>query len=419
MWQDQRGTDHSFEIMARDESAFMTFVERHGIPPIGSGLSLGHILHCRLDRPDVHARTAAYVEAMDYVTARLTGRITASSTARSWSSCATTARSAPTAYDDELVKLARRRRDPAPPLVADRRRDRHAAARRSRDELGLPASATVYAGTNDTATVAVATGAFAPGPRPASRSARRACSSTRSPTSASTSSTRSSRCPARTPTATSCARRTGSAARCSNTCCATSCTPPTSSATTASTIRSRRSTRRSRATDAGRGRRACSCPWLGGSRAPQGSGAIRGGFVNMSLETNRRDLVRAVVEGVAHNLRLAAPARRGVHRRTRSRRSRSSAARPGRAAVVPGARRRARPAGHRARRARRRGRARDRAARARSAPARSPRRPRPRTASRRVAASNPTPRHRSLYADRQVQFEAAYAALLPISEALS
>ena len=58
MWQDQRGTDHSFEIMSRDESAFMTFVERHGIPPIGSGLSLGHILYLQLDRPDVHAAHA-------------------------------------------------------------------------------------------------------------------------------------------------------------------------------------------------------------------------------------------------------------------------------------------------------------------------------------------------------------------------
>ena len=58
MWQDQRGTDHSFEIMSRDESAFMTFVERHGIPPIGSGLSLGHILYLQLDRPEVHAAHA-------------------------------------------------------------------------------------------------------------------------------------------------------------------------------------------------------------------------------------------------------------------------------------------------------------------------------------------------------------------------
>src|SRR5580765_283226 len=34
MWQDERGADHCFEIMARDENAFMTWIERHGIPPI-------------------------------------------------------------------------------------------------------------------------------------------------------------------------------------------------------------------------------------------------------------------------------------------------------------------------------------------------------------------------------------------------
>src|ERR1700730_4184782 len=61
MWQAQRGHHHCFDIMGRDESAFMTWVERHGIPTIGSGLSLGHILYMQHDRPDVHARTAAYV----------------------------------------------------------------------------------------------------------------------------------------------------------------------------------------------------------------------------------------------------------------------------------------------------------------------------------------------------------------------
>ena len=34
---------------------------------------------------------------------------------------------------------------------------------------------------------------------------------------------------------------------------------------------------------------------------------MRGGFVNMSLENNRADLVRAVVEGVAHNIAWLVP----------------------------------------------------------------------------------------------------------------
>src|SRR5262249_31384290 len=48
-------------------------------------------------------------------------------------------------------------------------------------------------------------------------------------------------------------------------------------------------------------------PWLHGAMAPQGNGAMRGGFVHMSLETTRPDLVRAVAEGVAHILRSLPP----------------------------------------------------------------------------------------------------------------
>ena len=54
MWQDQRGTDRCIDIMTRDENAFFTFVERHGIPPVGGGLALGHILYLQEDRPEVH-----------------------------------------------------------------------------------------------------------------------------------------------------------------------------------------------------------------------------------------------------------------------------------------------------------------------------------------------------------------------------
>ena len=47
-----------------------------------------------------------------------------------------------------------------------------------------------------------------------------------------------------------------------------------------------------------------------------------------------------------------------------------------------------------------------------------PRRPRRRARRHRCAATNPSPTPASFFADRQMQFEAAYAALLPISEAL-
>jgi xylulokinase len=42
-------------------------------------------------------------------------------------------------------------------------------------------------------------------------------------------------------------------------------------------------------------------PWLNGERTPVDDHTIRGGFHNLSLGTTRRDMVRAVYEGVAYN----------------------------------------------------------------------------------------------------------------------
>jgi xylulokinase len=48
-------------------------------------------------------------------------------------------------------------------------------------------------------------------------------------------------------------------------------------------------------------------PWLNGSLSPDTDPNVRGGFVNLSLRTGRAHLVRAVAEGVAHNLRWLLP----------------------------------------------------------------------------------------------------------------
>ncbi|MCP4223144.1 MAG: hypothetical protein GY773_07380 [Actinomycetia bacterium] len=48
-------------------------------------------------------------------------------------------------------------------------------------------------------------------------------------------------------------------------------------------------------------------PWLGGSLAPSSNPEMRGGFINLSLTTRRVDLVRSVTEGVAHNLAWLMP----------------------------------------------------------------------------------------------------------------
>jgi xylulokinase len=44
-------------------------------------------------------------------------------------------------------------------------------------------------------------------------------------------------------------------------------------------------------------------PWLKGERSPVDDRTLRAAFLNVSLETAQADLVRAVLEGVAYNLR--------------------------------------------------------------------------------------------------------------------
>ena len=44
-------------------------------------------------------------------------------------------------------------------------------------------------------------------------------------------------------------------------------------------------------------------PWLYGERAPKADHTIRGGLYNISLETNREHIIRAIFEGVAYNVR--------------------------------------------------------------------------------------------------------------------
>jgi len=300
MWQDQRGTDRALEIMTRDKNAFLTFVERHGIPPVGGGPSLGHILHVQEDLPEVHARTAAYVEAMDYVTARLTGNIRATQHSTfMYQLCDNRSVDHPV-YDAELVTLAGVDTTRLPALVAIDSAVGSLLPDVAR-ELSLPESATVYAGTNDTATAAVATGAFAAGRAGISIGT----------TSVLVDEVRTFRVDLEHQIFSMPAPFPGQYVVCAENGLGGKvlehalrnliyAVDELGDHTSADPFAALDGTLR--ATSAGAGG-VMFLPWLGGASAPQGDNAMRGGFVNMSLETTRRDLVRAVVEGVAHNLR--------------------------------------------------------------------------------------------------------------------
>ena len=159
---DRRGTDHSLAIFGRHPEAFETWVERHGIPPVGGGLSLAHLQHLQLDRPDVHAATAVYLEPMDYVNLRLTGVVAANQCTMFTSQLCDNRTLGVTEYDADLVRMAgidSTRLPPLTPLDASVGEVQPQVAA----ELGIPAGATVYAGINDSHAGAIATGAYRAG----------------------------------------------------------------------------------------------------------------------------------------------------------------------------------------------------------------------------------------------------------------
>ncbi len=295
MWQDQRGTDHCFDIMVRDQNAFMLWAERHGIPTIGSGLSLGHILYVQHDRPDVHERTAAYVEPMDYLTARATGRITASQHSTYMFQLCDNRTAGALQYDDDLVKLSGVDPTRLPPLI---RVDEAVGPLRNdvADAFALPRGIPVYAGTNDTATVAIASkghGGLSIGT-----------------TSVLVDELDDFRVdldhqlfsmPGPFPDRYVVCAENGLGGKVlehvmQNVVYARDELGDHASDDPFAALES---VLHETAPGAGG---VMFLPWLNGSLAPGGDSNVRGGFVHMSLTTTRRDMVRAVVEGVAHNL---------------------------------------------------------------------------------------------------------------------
>jgi xylulokinase len=78
LYLDTRGTRASLELTGRHPELWKLWLERHGLPSAGNGSdSLAHWLWFQTERPEIHAKAHAYVEPMDYLTARLSGRVTA------------------------------------------------------------------------------------------------------------------------------------------------------------------------------------------------------------------------------------------------------------------------------------------------------------------------------------------------------
>ncbi len=165
-WLDNRGGPYNRKIIKGFPSIqgygalkLLKWVTQTGLAPTHSGAdSLGHVLFIKNERPDIYAKTYKFLEPMDYLTSRLTGRITATqktmapfmvSDNREWGSMA---------YSDTLLNLAGLSKDKFPELISN---DGIVGPLEPSvaKELGLNPATQVIAGIGDSNVSAIGSGA--------------------------------------------------------------------------------------------------------------------------------------------------------------------------------------------------------------------------------------------------------------------
>ena len=154
MWMDSRGARH--HRIAREPGVADLFLERHGMVPLGYD-DQGHIAFIREERPEVYAAAAAFVEPVDYVNARLSGRIAATQTTAMPLMTVDNRTHGATAYDDDLVAASRIDPSKLPPLVPYDEILGHVTAAAAA-HLGITTAAVVVTGTVDSITSGVGCG---------------------------------------------------------------------------------------------------------------------------------------------------------------------------------------------------------------------------------------------------------------------
>ena len=300
MYTDRRGTDHCLAILERHPEAFETWVERHGIPPVGAGLSLAHLLALQLDEPATHEATHRYLEVMDLVVDALTGRAVASQATMFASQLCDNRRIGVTEYDGDLLGMSGVDPSRLPELLPAGEPVAHLAADAA-DRLGLGSGVVVQAPMNDSHAAAFATGAFRSGAtglmvgttavlldvleHPATDLEREVLTM-----------------PSPLPGHYLVMAENGLAGRPVAHALEEILASPGVDTDAFGELPAAFA-----ASNPGAGG-AMFLPWLAGSLSPSSDPGMRGGYIGVGLGTTRADILRATVEGTARNLRWLLPA---------------------------------------------------------------------------------------------------------------
>ncbi|MHB8681630.1 MAG: xylulokinase [Acidimicrobiales bacterium] len=309
IWMDSRGAPDMrrqakgvVNVLGYDVRKLQRWVRLTGGAPGHSGKDpTAHILWIRNHEPDVYAATDVFLEPVDWLNCKLTGRASASfdSIVAHW--VTDNRRIGAVHYDAGLVRMAGLERSKLPDLVPSAtlmgRLGERAAA-----ELGLPAGLPVATGTGDVHSAAVGSGAVADldAHLYIGTSSWISCHVPFKKTDALRN---VASIPAALPGRYLVADEHETAGACL-TFLAESVLAGDDGLgpSEAPTDVYRRLDEVAAAAPPG-ANRTLFTPWLNGERSPVDDHTIRGGFHNLSLATTRRDLVRAVYEGVAYNSR--------------------------------------------------------------------------------------------------------------------
>ncbi len=316
MYLDHRGDDLCWSVMERHDQAFEIFVERHGIPPIGGGLSLAHLLHLQIEQPQIHEQTASYLEIMDFINLRLTGRAAATQCTMFASQLCDNRVVGITHYDPDLVAMAGVDPSRLPELIQVDDIVGHVPPALA-TRLGLPSGVTVRAGMNDTQAAAFATGVLRNRHSGVGQSGVQGAG----------------------PEAHQCGLMIGTTAVLVDSLDAHRVDLDHEVLAMPAPVQGRQVVMAENGISGRAVEHAFSLlnpenpfqeleqslansepgsggllflPWLAGSMSPRAEATQRGGFVGMSLGTTRQDMFRAIIEGTAHNLLWLLPAVEGL-----------------------------------------------------------------------------------------------------------
>ena len=307
LWLDKRGAPHAlgqYPGGAKIKDGALRqlhWVRVHGIPPLSSGMdSLAHMRFIKLARPEVYQRTACFLEPMDFINLRLTGRAVANPCSAFLMLLVDNRKLDHPRYDPRLVAYSGIDADKLPELMPVDQEVGTVSAEVA-DLLGLPPGITVQAGINDTQAGAAGSFSF---------------SGSHAGISIGTTSVMVTHVdfkrtdirnsivsmPSPMPGTNLVMGENGIGGRAvehflEKLVFATDSFGDHS-------LEHKFAALHEAVANVGPGSGGVLfLPWLGGSMAPAEDGRVRGGFLNMSLETTREHLGRAVLEGVALNFR--------------------------------------------------------------------------------------------------------------------